>query len=279
MKLSVVIVNYNRCEMLRHTLNSLVDAVKHIDYEVFIVDNVSTDNSVEMVKSEFPESHVIINSKNEGCAKSYNEAITLAKGEYVLLVTPDIISSKKTLERALEFMDMHIDSGGLGVRMINPHGRFLPESNRGLTRSWITFFKLTGLAKLFPKSRLSDRNRKDWVEEFQTSEVDFLNNSFMLIRKSAFNDIGLFDERFFMYGHNIDISYRLRLAGYKNYYFPKTYIIKFSDSGIAKFNWQYIKNFYGAMIIFAMKYLFKMPEIKVAGIVQPQLPLIYEIER
>ena len=279
MKLSVIVVNHNKCEMLRHTLNSLIDAGKNIDYEIFMVDNFSTDKSVEMVKSEFPDSHVIVNGRNEGSAHSYNEAVNLAKGEYILLVTPDIISSKKTLERSLEFMDLHTDSGGLGVRMINPQGRFLPESNRGLTQSWITFFKLTGLAKLFPKSRLSDRNRKDWVEEFQTSEVDFINGSFMLVRKSAFNEVGLFDERFFTYGHDIDMSYRLRLAGYKNYYFPKTYIIKYSDSSIAKFNWQFIKNFYGAMIIFAMKYLFRLPEIKVAGIPQPQLPLIYEIER
>jgi len=279
MKLSVVIVNYNFCEMLRHTLGSLIDAGKHIDYEVFIVDNASADRSMEMLEDEFPQFHVIVNATNEGFAKAYNKAIGMAKGEYILLVNPDIISSKKTLERALEFMDIHTDSGGLGVRMVTPQGRFLPESNRGLTPSWISFFKLIGLASAFPKSRLLDRNRKDWVEEFQTSEVDFLNDAFMLLRKSALNEIGLFDEKFFMYGHNIDLSYRLRLAGYKNYYFPKTYIINAGDSNLPKFNWHFIKYFYGAMLIFALKYLFKMPEIKVAGMPQPQLPLLYEVER
>jgi GT2 family glycosyltransferase len=279
MKLSVIIVNYNFCEMLRCTLNSLIDAGKHIDYEIFIVDNSSTDKSVEMLKNEFSQFHVIANAKNEGYARAYNEAISLANGEYILLVSPDIISSKKTLERAIEFMDIHADSGGLGVRMVTPQGRFLPESNRGLTPSWISFFKLTGLANSFPKSRLTDRNRKDWVEEFQTSEVDFLNGAFMLLRRSTLNEIGLFDERFFMYGHDTDLSYRIRLAGYKNYYFPKTYIINAGERGTAKLNWHFIKYFYGAMFIFAFKYLFKMPEVKVAGMPQPQLPLIYEVER
>jgi len=276
MKLSVIIVNHNLCGLLRHALSALVDAGKHIDYELIIIDNASADGSVEMVKSEFPQANIIANDKNEGYSKAYNEAISVARGEYILLVSPDIISSKKTLEHALEFMDIHTDSGGLGVRMISPQGRFLPESNRGLSSQWISFFKLSGLAKLFPKSRLNDRNRKDWVEEFQTSEVDFLNGAFMLLRRSVLNETGLFDERFAQYGYDTDLSYRIRLAGYKNYYFPKTYIINFNKAQKPQFNWQYIKSFYGAMIIFAFKYLFNMPEFKLEGI--PRLPLIYEVE-
>jgi len=269
MKLSVIVINHNLCHMLRHTLGALVDAGKHIDYELFMVDNASTDGSVDMVREEFPQFHIIAHSKNEGYAKACNEAITLAKGQYVLLVNPDIIQSKKTLERTIEFMDIHTDAGGLGTRMITPQGRFLPESNRGLTEAWANFFKLTGLAKYFPKSRLYDRNRKDWVEEFQTSEIDVINGAFMLLRRSVLSETGLFDERFFMYGHDVDLSYRIRLAGYKNYYFPKTYIINFKQEKV-KFNWQYIKDYYGAMIIFATKYLFKLPEVKAAeGI--PQL--------
>ena len=277
MKLSVVIINHNMCELLRHTLSSLVDAGKNIDYEAFIYDNASTDGSVKMIENEFAQFHIIASQKKVGYSKAYNEMINLTTGQYILLVNPDIISSKKTLERALEFMDEHVDSGAVGVRMITPKGSFLPESNRGLSSQWITFFKLTGLSKYFPKSRIGDRNRKDWVEEFQTSEVDFVNGAFMLLRKSVLNDIGLFDEQFAMYGHDIDLSYRIRLAGFKNYYFPKTYIINFNWVNTPKLNWQFVKNFYGAMIIFAVKYLFKMPEIKLDGI--QQLPLAYEVER
>jgi len=277
MKLSVVIINHNLCELLQHTLSALVDAGKNIDYEVFIFDNASTDGSIKMIESNFPHFHIIASQKQVGYSKAYNEVINLTTGEYILLVNPDIISSKKTLERAIEFMDEHVNSGGLGVRMITPKGSFLSESNRGLSSQWIAFFKLSGLAKYFPKTRIGDRNRKEWVDEFQTSEVDFINGAFMLLRRSALNEIGLFDENFAIYGHDIDLSYRMRLAGFKNYYFPKTYIINFNVANTAKLNWQFVKNFYGAMIIFAVKYLFKMPEIKLDGI--QQLPLAYEVER
>jgi GT2 family glycosyltransferase len=278
MKLSVIVVNYNLCDLLRQTLNSLVISGNSVDYEVFVVDNGSTDKSVEMVTDEFPQFHIIANAVNEGLAKAYNQAIQLAGGEYVLLVNADTISGKETLKRILDFMDLHTDAGGLGVRMLSPQGRFLPESNRGLTKAWVAFFKLIGFAKYFPKTRLTNRNHKEWVEEFQTSEVDILNGAYMLLRKSALNEVGLFDERFFMYGHDIDLAYRIRLAGFKNYYFPKTYIINFKSQALVKFSWQHIKNYYGAMLIFAAKYLFKMPEIKVEGI--PQLyPSPYEIER
>ncbi len=276
MKLSVIIVNYNLCEMLRQTLNTLADAAKNIDYEVFIVDNNSSDGSVDMIQSDYPKFHVVASPKYYSYTKLCNEALGLACGQYVLLVNPDILSSTQTLERAIEFMDSHEDAGGLGVRMITPQGKFLPESNRGLTQSWISFFKMTGLAKFFPKSRLYDRNRKDWVEEFQTSEVDFINGGFMFMRSSALMETGFLDENFAEYGYDIDISYRIRLAGYKNYYFPKTYIINYSERNTPKFEWQFIKYFYGAMIIFAVKYLFRMPELKVAGI--PKMPLLYEVE-
>jgi len=276
MKLSVIIINRNLCPILRHTLSALVDAGKNIDYEVFIFDNASVDGSISMIESEFPQFHIIASQKNIGYSKAYNEVVNLTNGEYVLLVNPDIICSKKTLEHTMEFMDMHEDSGGLGVRMISPQGRFLPESNRGLTPAWSAFFKLIGLAKYFPKSRLSDRNRKDWVEEFQTSEVDFLNGAFMLLRRSVIKEIGLFDERFAVFGYDTDLSYRIRLAGYKNYYFPKTFIINTNGGNAPRFNWQYVKYFYGAMIIFAVKYLFKMPEVKLQGI--PKMPLVYEVE-
>jgi GT2 family glycosyltransferase len=277
MKLSVVIINHNLCELLQHTLSTLVDAGKNIDYEVFIFDNASTDGSIKMIESNFPHFHIIASQKQVSYTKAYNEVINLASGEYILVVNPDIISSKKTLERAIEFMDGHSESGGLGVRMITPKGSFLPESNRGLSSQWVAFFKLTGLSKYFPKTRIGDRNRKDWVEEFQTSEIDFVNGAFMLLRRSVLNEIGLFDENFGSYGHDIDLSYRIRLAGFKNYYFPKTYIINFNLANTAKFNWAFVKNFYGAMIIFALKYLFRMPEIKLGGI--GQMPLVYEVER
>jgi GT2 family glycosyltransferase len=263
--------------MLRLALNSVVRAAQDVLNEVFVVDNGSTDRSVAMIAEEFPDVKVMANTKHEGIAKAYNQALKQVSGEYVLMVNADTITGKKTIEKALEFMDMHTDSGGLGVRMITPEGRFLKESKHGFTMPWGIFFKLTGLAKYFSKSRLTDVQRKDWVEEFQTSETDVLNGAFMLYRKEALNLVGPLDERFHLYGYDIDLSYRVRLTGYKNYYFPKTYIINFNIRGKAKFSYAYIREFYGAMIIFASKYLFKVPEIKVEGL--PQLyPPSYEVE-
>jgi GT2 family glycosyltransferase len=268
MKLSLIVVNHNNCLLLKQTLNSLINAAANIDYELFIVDNASTDGSLAMLKNDFGEFHVISNETDLGIAKANNQALQQCSGEYILLVNPDTICINGSLYKMLAFMDAHADTGGMGIRMITPQGRFLPESKHGLIKPWITFFKFIGFAKHLSKTRLYNRNRKDWVEEFQIAEVDLLNGACMMLRRSVLDETGLFDERFFMYGHDIDLSYRIRLAGYKNFYFPKAYIINFESQPVAKFSWNYIKYFYGAMFIFAFKYLLKMPEIKV-GI--PQL--------
>ncbi|HEY2583930.1 MAG TPA: glycosyltransferase family 2 protein [Mucilaginibacter sp.] len=268
MKLSIIVVNHNNGLLLKQTLNSLVDAAKNIDYELIVINNSSKDGSLEMLQNNFPDITAVFNETDFGTAKANNQALKISSGEYVLLVNPDTICINGSLEKMISFMDVHTDTGGMGIRMITSEGRFLPESKHGLTKPWITFFKFIGFAKYLSKTRLYNRNVKDWIEEFQIAEVDLLNGACMLLRKSVLNVTGLFDERFFMYGHDIDLSYRIRLAGYKNYYFPKTYIINFESQHMAKFSWNYIKYFYGAMFIFAFKYLVKMPEIKL-GI--PQL--------
>jgi len=277
MKLSIIIVNHNHCDLLKIALNSLIKASTEVDCEFIVIDNASADSSVEMLHADFPEVRLIVNNTNQGVTKAANQGIEVSRGEYVLLVNADTICGKETLGKVLEFMDSHTEASGLSVRMLGAQGSFLPESNRGLTKPWITFFKMIGFAKNFQKTRLSDRNHKAWVEEFQTSEIDILNDAFMLIRKSVLSDIGSFDERFMQYGYNIDLSYRMRLAGYKNFYFPKTYIINLKTDNTPKFSWQYIKNFYGAMLIFAAKYLFRLPEIKIEGM--QVYPAAYEVEQ
>jgi GT2 family glycosyltransferase len=263
--------------MLKQALNSLIDACKSIDYELFIVDNASADHSLDMLANNFPDLKVIANDTDNGIAKANNQALNLCTGEYVLLVSPDTITISGSVEKMINFMDEHTDAGGMGIRMLSPEGRFLPESIHGLTKTWGSFLKFIGFAKYLSKTRLYDRNRKDWVEEFREAEIDILNCACMMLRRSALNEAGPFDERFFMYGADIDLSYRLRLAGFKNYYFPKTYIINFESHRLAKFSWDHIKYFYGAMFIFAVKYLIRMPEIKVKGI--PQLfPSTYEVK-
>jgi GT2 family glycosyltransferase len=269
MKLSVVVANHNACALLKQALNSFATACKAIDYEIIIADNASTDKSLEMVATDFPDAKFVTNEIYTSVAKANNKALQLCTGEYILLVNADTISGKDSVEKMIAFMDDHKDAGGLSVRMLNPQGRFLPESIHGLNNTWGAFLKFIGFAKFLSKTRLYDRNRKDWVEEFQISEIDILSSDCMFMRSSVLNEIGLFDERFFMYGHNIDLSYRMRIAGFKNYYFPKTYFINLESKELEKLSWSYIKYFYGAMVIFAIKYLIRMPEIKVQGI--PQL--------
>jgi GT2 family glycosyltransferase len=234
-----------------------------------------------MLHAEFPELTVLSNDKNIGIAASRNIGIEKATGEYILVVNPDIITGKKTLENLIDFMDTHPDAGAAGVRMLTPRGDFLKQSRTGFVRPWGTLLKLTGLAKHFTKSRLYKYEREDWQDdddEFATTEVDVVNGAFMLLRKAALDETGPLDERFTTYGHDIDISFRLRLAGYKNYYYPRTYILNFSNRLKPKFSWAHIRHFYGAMLIFATKYLFSVPEIKIPGMPQIFAPT-YEVER
>lgn len=280
MKLSVVVVNYNMCSLLKQGLNTLIRACKYIDSEIIVVDDASTDKSVNMLKTEFAELRVIENNKPLGVAGSRNLGIEQARGEYVLMVNADTISGKKTLENLVDFMDQHPDAGGVGVRMLTPRGNFLTESRTGITKHWAALLKLTGLAKYFTKSRLYKTEKESWLdeEEFEITEVDVINGAFMLMRKTALQEVGPIDERFTAFGHDVDLSFRIRLAGYKNYYYPKTYILNFGSQLKPKFSWGYVKSFYGAMIIFAAKYLFRMPEIKLPGIPRIFAPK-YEIER
>ena len=275
MNLSIIVVNHNTRILLKQSINSLIEACKHIEYELIVVDNASTDHSLEMLASSFPIIKVIANNEDEGIAKANNQALQLCTGEYILLLSADTLAIKDSVDKMIAFMDSHADAGGMSIRMLSPQGRFLPESIHGLTPAWGTFLKLIGFARHLSKTRLYDRNRKDWVEEFREAEIDILNGACMMLRKSALNEVGLFDERFFMFGGNIDLSYRLRLAGYKNYYYPKTYIINFESQKQASFGWEYIKYFYGAMFIFAFKYLVKVPDIKVKGVPQ-MVPSGYE---
>lgn len=278
MKLSVIIVNYNVCVLLRQALNTIIRACTGIEYEIYVVDNASTDNSVKMVTNEFPDVKLIANIKNMGFSRANNQALALAKGEYVLLINPDTITKKDTLYKTIEFMDKHPMAGGASVRMINPMGDFLPESKRGLDTQWSVFFKLTGLSKMFSKSRLLDRNHRFWSDEFETAEVDVLSATFMMLRRSVVLRTGFFDERFFIYGEDIDLSYRIRRAGFKNYYFPKTYIIHFKGQSMRKYSWSFIRHYYGAMFIFAGKYLLRMPRLQLKGMGAILSPS-YEVER
>ncbi len=254
MKLSVVIVNYNVKYFLEQCLRSVERAALGLELEVFVVDNNSVDGSVEMMQQKFPNIHLIANKDNPGFSKANNQAIKIATGEYILLLNPDTVVEEDTFSKIIRFMDSHPDAGGLGVKMIDGSGKFLPESKRGLPTPAVAFFKIFGLSFLFPKSKTFGKYHLGYLDANGTHEVDVLAGAFMLLRRSVLDRIGLLDEDFFMYGEDIDLSYRIQLAGFKNYYFPETQIIHYKGESTKKSSVNYVFVFYNAMIIFARKH-------------------------
>jgi len=254
LKLSVIIVNYNVEYFLEQCLNSVYKALEHVDGEVFVVDNNSIDHSVEMVKEKFPQVHLIANKDNTGFSVANNQAMKIAKGEYVLLLNPDTIVEEDTFKQVVDFMDAHPDAGGLGVKMIDGKGIFLPESKRGLPTPSVAFYKIFGLSKLFPKSKKFGKYHLTYLDNDEIHEIDVLSGAFMLMRKKTLDKVGLLDEAFFMYGEDIDLSYRITIGGYKNYYYPKTRIIHYKGESTKKSSVNYVFVFYNAMIIFAKKH-------------------------
>ena len=257
MKLSIIIVNYNVKYFLEQCLHSAFKGGKNIDFEIFVVDNNSVDGSVEMVQQKFPAVNIIANTDNKGFSKANNQAIRESQGEYILLLNPDTVVEEDTFIKTISFMDAHPEAGGLGVKMIDGSGKFLPESKRGLPTYDVAFYKLSGLSALFPKSKTFGKYHLGFLDENKTNEVDILAGACMLLRKSVLDKCGLLDEDFFMYGEDIDLSYRIIKSGYKNYYFPETRIIHYKGESTKRSSVNYVFVFYNAMIIFARKHFSK----------------------
>lgn len=257
MKLSIVIVNYNVEHFLEQCLFSVRKATANMEAEVFVVDNNSVDGSLKMLAEKFPEVKVMANKDNVGFSRANNQAIRVSTGEYVLLLNPDTVVEDDTFEKTVAFMDEHPDAGGLGVKMVDGKGRFLPESKRGLPTPTTAFYKMFGLTKLFPHSKRFARYYMGHLDIDEINEVEILAGAFMLLRRETLDKCGLLDETFFMYGEDIDLSYRITLAGYKNYYYPKTRIIHYKGESTKKTTVNYVLVFYKAMEIFAQKHFAK----------------------
>jgi GT2 family glycosyltransferase len=255
-KLSVVIVNYNVCYFLEQALLSVRRAAGQLGepVEVFVVDNNSADSSVAMVRARFPEVILIENKDNPGFAKANNQALRRATGEYQLLLNPDTLVEEDTFRRCCDFMDAHPRCGGLGVKMLDGQGRFLPESKRGLPTPAVAFYKIFGLAALFPRSRRFGRYHLGFLDKEEAHEVAVLSGAFMLLRQVALTEVGLLDEDYFMYGEDIDLSYCLTRGGWQNWYYPGTRIIHYKGESTKRTSVNYVFVFYRAMVIFAQKH-------------------------
>lgn len=207
-----------------------------------------------MVTQKYPQVKLICNTDNVGFARANNQAIRQSSGEYVLLLNPDTLVQEDTFEKIIRFMDEYPDAGGLGVKMIDGKGNFLPESKRGLPTPWVAFYKIFGFSRLFPGSRTFGRYHLTFLDKEQVHKVDVLSGAFMLLRKTTLEKTGLLDEDYFMYGEDIDLSYCITQAGYQNYYFPGTTIIHYKGESTKKTSINYVIIFYKAMLIFARKH-------------------------
>ena len=228
--------------------------MKNIKGEIIVVDNNSVDGSCQMVRNRFPDVQLIANKDNKGFSSANNQGIKISKGEYVLLLNPDTVVEDSTFEKVVRFMDDHPNAGALGVKMLDGSGKFLPESKRGLPTPTASFYKMSGISVLFPKSKRFSKYHLGYLDENETHKVEILAGAFMLLRKSVLDEIGLLDEDFFMYGEDIDLSYRVIKAGYDNYYFPETRIIHYKGESTKKSSVNYVLVFYNAMVIFARKH-------------------------
>ncbi len=244
MKLSVVIVSYNVRELLTACIDSVVKAAEGIDTEVFVVDNKSVDDTIEVINRDYPWVHLINNKENLGFSKANNIAIRQTEGEYVLLLNPDTVVAEGTLRGAIEFMDQHPEAGGAGVRMHNADGTLAPESRRAVPTPMVAARKMLGFTKRYYMSYLS------WNEPGQ---IEVISGAFMLLRRKAIDQVGMLDEDFFMYGEDIDLSYRLLKGGWQNWYLPLD-IIHYKGQSTQKSDFRYVHVFYQAMLIFFRKH-------------------------
>lgn len=244
MKLSIVIVSYNVRTFVEQCLDSVQKASRGIDVEVFVVDNASADDTVEVIGHRYPWVHLIANTSNLGFAGANNIAIRQSVGEYVLLLNPDTVVGEDTLRHSLAFMDAHPEAGGAGVKMHNEDGTVAPESRRALPTPWVSCLKMLGFTKRYYMSHLP------WDEPAQ---IEVISGAFCLLRKKALEEIGLLDEDFFMYGEDIDLSYRLLKGGWQNWYLPYP-IIHYKGKSTQKSDYRYVHIFYQAMLIFFRKH-------------------------
>lgn len=253
MKLSVIIVSYNVKYYLEQCLLSVRRAVQGMEAEVIVVDNHSQDGSMDYLPPRFPEVAFVHGKHNLGFAKANNKAIGMSRGEYVLLLNPDTVVGEDVLREAVAFMDAHKRAGAVGVRMLKADGADAMESRRGVPTPMTSFYKMVGLCGRFPRHRRLGRYYMGWLPWDEAAPIDIVSGAFCMLRREALNGVGLLDEDFFMYGEDIDLSFRLLKGGWQNWYLPVR-ILHYKGESTQKTNFRYVHVFYEAMFIFLRKH-------------------------
>lgn len=253
---SIIIINFNVKDFLRQALLSVRRAVSGLTAEIIVVDNASEDGSVETVRAEFPEVRVIENVDNLGFAVANNQALRTARGRFLVLLNPDTVVQENTFTAIRDFFcsSEGQDAGMVGCKILNPDGTLQLACRRSFPTPWVAFTRLSGLSKLFPKSRVFGKYNLTYLDENALTEVEAISGSFMAVRREALNQIGFLDETFFLYGEDLDWCFRLRAAGWKIYYLPQTQIIHFKGESSKRSNLDSLRIFYQAMHLFARKH-------------------------
>ena len=275
MKLSVIIVNYNVKYYLDQCIRSVLHAFEVMQgsanletgadsseengiAELIVVDNHSADGSVDYLEQRYPQEQYpmvrfVESSHNLGFARANNIAIRQSRGEYVLLLNPDTIVGEDVLKKCVDFMDVHENAGAVGVRMLNATGKRAMESRRGLPTPMVSFFKMLGFCNRWPHHRLFGKYYMGYLPWNEPSQIEVVSGAYCMLRRKALDEVGLLDEDFFMYGEDIDLSYRVLKGGYHNYYLPVD-ILHYKGESTQKSSFRYVHVFYEAMLIFFRKH-------------------------
>lgn len=260
LKLSVIIVNYNVKYYLDQCIRSVLRAFEEMNTpaEIIVVDNHSADGSMDYLEQRYPQKlfpmvRFVRSAHNLGFARANNIAIRQSRGEYVLLLNPDTIVGEDALKASVDFMDVHEDAGAVGVRMLGAQGRRAMESRRGLPTPMVSFFKMLGFCNRWPHHRLFGKYYMGYLPWDEPSQIEVVSGAYCMLRRKALDEVGLLDEDFFMYGEDIDLSYRVLKGGYHNYYLPVD-ILHYKGESTQKSSFRYVHVFYEAMLIFFRKH-------------------------
>jgi len=256
-KLSVIIVSYNVKYYLEQCLISLKQSLHEIKSEIFVVDNASIDGSVDYISSRFPEVFIIESGANLGFARANNLAIKQSTGDYVLLLNPDVIVAEDTIGNVICFMDGQNNIGGVGLRMMTITGTDAKESRRGIPTPQTALYKMVGLCSKYPQNNRFARYYMGGLPWNRPSKIDIVSGAFFAVPRKALNIVGLLDEDYFMYGEDIDLSYRLLKGGFDNWYLPER-ILHYKGESTMKSSYRYVHVFYNAMLIFFRKHFSSM---------------------
>ena len=250
---TIIIVNYRVKYFLEQTLRSVQEAIDGLQAEVYVIDNNSGDDSIEHSRQLFPWVKFVENKKNVGFARANNQGIVAAQGEFTLILNPDTVVTRDSVHEPIAWMRSHADCGAVGVRMVDGNGVFLPESKRAFPTPWVSFCKIFGLSKLFPRSPWFAKYHLRYLSDLEPQCIDILSGAYMLCRTDVLQRLGGFDEDFFMYGEDIDLSYRIVKTGYENWFLP-TPMVHYKGESTHKDSMRYVRVFYDAMLIFYHKH-------------------------